>query len=248
MSGQVISRLSFLVLFSWLSCVHADLYRWIDPETGSIKFSSYPPPWYGDAAQERRAPKVEHIPQRKPGTAVETPAPPPAAAAAKPAAGTPETLEQRRKALLAQLLEVLTSPTAASPEEALRGLLAIAEPMREFRSVEAALAQADPAGRAVRHKDLEAFVASLEARRRSMAEDLQKTPPPGPDRPPADVQRVVRLLQAKLVSYGGVIGALQVLDPAGNAARTTELRALEQQLTAAWKAPFDFVKQTGQRP
>jgi len=42
----------------------ADLYRWVDPETGSIKFSSYPPPWHGDPAQERRAPKVEVIPER----------------------------------------------------------------------------------------------------------------------------------------------------------------------------------------
>lgn len=42
----------------------ADLYRWVDPETGSIKFSNYPPPWYGDPATERRAPKVEVIPAR----------------------------------------------------------------------------------------------------------------------------------------------------------------------------------------
>ena len=44
--------------------VAADLYRWVDPETGSIKFSSYPPPWHGDPTQERRAPKVEVIPER----------------------------------------------------------------------------------------------------------------------------------------------------------------------------------------
>jgi hypothetical protein len=42
----------------------ADLYRWVDPDTGSIKFSNYPPPWFGDPAKERRAPKVEVIPER----------------------------------------------------------------------------------------------------------------------------------------------------------------------------------------
>jgi len=42
----------------------ADLYRWVDPATGSVKFSSYPPPWFGDPAQARRAPKVEVIPER----------------------------------------------------------------------------------------------------------------------------------------------------------------------------------------
>jgi hypothetical protein len=240
----VISRLLSLILFSWMSCVHADLYRWIDPETGSVRFSSYPPPWYGDPAQERRAPEVEHIPQRGPGAAPEMPAPA-QGGAAEPAAGTPATLEQRRKALLARILEVLTNPIAAGPEEAMRGLLAIAEPVREYRSVETVLAQADPAGRVARHKEREAFVASLDARRRSMAEDLRKTPPPAASMPPDQAQRVIRQLQAKLVSYGGVIGALKALDPAGDAARTAEMRALEQQLTAAWKAPFDFLKQTG---
>jgi len=42
----------------------ADLYRWVDPETGSIKFSNAPPRWYGDPALERGAPKVEVIPER----------------------------------------------------------------------------------------------------------------------------------------------------------------------------------------
>lgn len=51
-----------LLLFLRAGPAAADLYRWIDPETGSIKYSSYPPPWYGDPAAERRAPKVEVIP------------------------------------------------------------------------------------------------------------------------------------------------------------------------------------------
>ncbi len=41
---------------------HADLYRWIDPQTGSAKFSSTPPPWYGDPEKERGAPAVEVVP------------------------------------------------------------------------------------------------------------------------------------------------------------------------------------------
>jgi len=51
-----------VVLFACINPAAADLYRWVDPETGSIKFSSYPPPWYDDAAAQRRAPKVELIP------------------------------------------------------------------------------------------------------------------------------------------------------------------------------------------
>ena len=83
------------VLIAILLCsghAAADLYRWVDPETGSVKYSSYPPPWYGDEAQERRAPKVEVIPSRSdPVVKPETPGRPlegarKDAAPAKPAA------------------------------------------------------------------------------------------------------------------------------------------------------------------
>jgi hypothetical protein len=43
---------------------HADLYRWIDRQTGSVKFSNTPPPWYGDPEKQRNAPAVELIPYR----------------------------------------------------------------------------------------------------------------------------------------------------------------------------------------
>ena len=47
-------RMRILLLLATLSAVpaHADLYRWVDPQTGSVKFSSYPPPWFGDQARE----------------------------------------------------------------------------------------------------------------------------------------------------------------------------------------------------
>jgi len=33
----------FLALMLFATTAHADLYRWIDPETGSVKFSNVPP-------------------------------------------------------------------------------------------------------------------------------------------------------------------------------------------------------------
>ena len=91
----VLAALAWAAQFSGSAA--ADLYRWVDPETGSVKFSSYPPPWYGDEAKERRAPKVEVIPSRsEPVVKPETPGQPqegarkgdvPANPAAKPAAG-----------------------------------------------------------------------------------------------------------------------------------------------------------------
>ena len=91
--------LLLLLIAGWTAAATADLYRWVDPETGSVKFSSYPPPWYGDEAREPRAPKVEHIPPRGPGAGAQpepvlgAPPKPPvepkpgARAPAKPAAG-----------------------------------------------------------------------------------------------------------------------------------------------------------------
>jgi hypothetical protein len=61
-------QLLFALLLSASFAAHADLYRWIDRETGSVKFSNTPPPWYGDAEKQRGAPAVEVVPYRGPGT------------------------------------------------------------------------------------------------------------------------------------------------------------------------------------
>src|SRR4029078_494827 len=91
-------------------------YRGLPPETGSVKYSSYPPPWYGDEQKEKRAPKVEHIPERKPepGTPVNLPGPTglPGGSAAAPGAqgaarltqGTSlDALDLQRKRLMLEL-------------------------------------------------------------------------------------------------------------------------------------------------
>ncbi|OFZ87230.1 MAG: hypothetical protein A2W21_01775 [Betaproteobacteria bacterium RBG_16_66_20] len=80
----------------------ADLYRWVDPETGSVKFSSYPPPWYGDEAAQRGAPKVEVIPPvRTPPSAAESgsaaPAKPPEAPDKAPKAKPAPAPRERRE-------------------------------------------------------------------------------------------------------------------------------------------------------
>ena len=87
MPKQVMLRFSLLMFFLWASPAHADLYRWVDPETGSVKFSSYPPPWFGDEAKEKRAPKVEHIPPRGPGGSAQP----------EPVIGAPQRPQAERK-------------------------------------------------------------------------------------------------------------------------------------------------------
>jgi hypothetical protein len=65
--------------------VQADMYRWIDREAGSVKFSNTPPPWFGDPEKERHNPRVEVIKYRGPA---EKPEPAPASPAAAPEART----------------------------------------------------------------------------------------------------------------------------------------------------------------
>ena len=73
---------------------HAELYRWVDPQSGSVKFSNLPPPWYGDPEREARSPKVEVI----------SVLPKPAAAPAVPGAvpSTPERAAAQEAAIAAE--------------------------------------------------------------------------------------------------------------------------------------------------
>jgi len=109
----------------------ADLYRWIDPETGAIKYSSYPPPWVGDAERERRLPPVEVLRYTPQGTA-----------------RTPEgdkaiaPLEERRRRLLQELL-ALPERKDRRPDELQRQLQA-------YQQLGYELDRLDPKGAAAR--------------------------------------------------------------------------------------------------
>ena len=121
----------FLVMVSWATTPAADLYRWVDPETGSVKFSSYPPPWYGNPEKERRAPKVDRIPAGK-TEPTEKPEPPAAA------------LETRRKEML-QSMTLLPSS-----QDFNRAGSGIKQQMEALQAVSAELDRLDPKGAAAR--------------------------------------------------------------------------------------------------
>jgi len=63
----------------------AQLYRWVDPATGSVKFSNAPPAW---VREERTGPAVEMIPSLR--AQPTKPEAPPKPVAAKPAAAAPD--------------------------------------------------------------------------------------------------------------------------------------------------------------
>ena len=121
-----------------ISAARADLYRWVDPQTGSVKFSSVPPP-------ESQA-GVEVVPYR--GNA--TPAKP-AAPAGTSAAPAGAGLELRWRELLAEI-------SAAPPGSPL-----LQQRAQEFVAVAAELDQRDPAGAERRHAETQAVLQRLQS-------------------------------------------------------------------------------------
>ncbi|MEO8144433.1 MAG: DUF4124 domain-containing protein [Betaproteobacteria bacterium] len=133
----------------------ADLYRWVDPETGSTKFSSYPPPWYDDPAKQRRAPKVEFIPAGKasPATA-EDPDNPRRPAAGAQAGKVPEELEAQRKAILKQMAALATQTGADRGQ-------ALSRQMESFAALTAQIDKLDPQGAAARNAEVQALLEKV---------------------------------------------------------------------------------------
>ena len=108
---------------------HADLYRWVDPQTGSVKLSNLPPANPATAA--------EVVPYRGPFGAPVQPQP----AAAGSDAGLLATLEARWRLLLAELAALAESKDAARGGEGLRRHL------EAYEAVRSELDRIDPAGR-----------------------------------------------------------------------------------------------------
>lgn len=102
--------------------VHADLYRWVDPQTGSVKFSNYPP-------AEGRPSQV--VPYQAPKLA-------PKDGQGASAADSQESLEARRRALLQSMLDAPSDPRDAGA--------VLQRQAQAYQAVTAELDRVDPAG------------------------------------------------------------------------------------------------------
>jgi len=118
---------------------HADLYRWVDPQTGSVKFSSYPPRWFGDQALEQNAPATEVIAYQTPGATK------PAAPVKPSAAASVLAALESRLAGLAQFFSALPSNQDFS-----RAGSGIQQQLEAYQALRAELDRLDPAGAARR--------------------------------------------------------------------------------------------------
>jgi hypothetical protein len=121
---------------------HADLYRWIDPATGTVKLSSLPP---ADPGIEAEIVRFNAPATPKPAT---TPA-------QKPAAGTsvPE-LEARWHSLLTQL-------SGVSPQEFKQGSDGLRQQLEAFEALRVELDRLDPAGTARRKAETATMLERL---------------------------------------------------------------------------------------
>ncbi len=118
---------------------HADLYRWVDPDSGSVKFSTLPP-----ADPQLRA---ELVPYRGP--------PKPAASAT--ASDSLTALEARWRAMVLQL-------AARSAQDIGRDRGALRAELEAYESLRAQLDRADPAGAPRRAAETGALVERLRQR------------------------------------------------------------------------------------
>jgi len=135
-----------LLLVALPLSAHADLYRWIDPATGSVKYSSLPP------SDPRIEPEVVRY------NAPPPPPPKPAPVIVVPQSNTAE-LETRWRGLAAQVASI-------PPQELRSGSERVREQLQALQAVRTELDRLDPGGAARRNTEMAAM----------MQRSLTKTP------------------------------------------------------------------------
>jgi hypothetical protein len=138
-------KLVFLLLGLAAFPARADLYRWIDPETGSVKYSSVPP-------HDSRV-NAGVVPFKAP------PAPPPVASpgttgVAPPQAGALAALEARWSGVLSQLSEL-------TPQDFRRAGDGLRQQLEAYGALSAELDRLDPAGSERRRTQSEGMLERL---------------------------------------------------------------------------------------
>lgn len=145
-----------LVLLCFAAAAQAELYRWIDPETGSVKFSSLPP---YDARVRAEVitlpvPAQRSAPKPKPPAGQAAGASPPSAAS--PSADAPVSGLQSRFADLFRQLSGVGSQDFARGSEGLR------QHVEAYEAVRAELDRLDPAGAERRRKESTGLLERLQ--------------------------------------------------------------------------------------
>lgn len=138
---------AFWLLVLVPALAHAELYRWVDPDTGSVKFSSTPP-------TDARV-KAESVPYGR--GAPPAKAPKPSASATKPAAEPAAALAS----VEAQWRQALSQLEHANPEELRRNPELLRHYVEIYDATRTALDRLDPGGTARRQAEASAALARL---------------------------------------------------------------------------------------
>lgn len=125
---------------------HADLYRWIDPASGSVKYSSQPP---SDPGIEADVLRYNAPPPPKPAPA--KPVPPKPAAAAPVTSAAVAELEAHWRSLAAQLMALPLDELKSGSERA-------RQQMQALEAARAELDRLDPGGTSRRSAEMVAMM------------------------------------------------------------------------------------------
>jgi hypothetical protein len=143
----------------------ADLYRWVEPQSGSVKYANSPPPWFGDPEREHRYPAVEVIRYQPVPSAAET-----KPAAEKAGSSTLAVLETRFASLLQFFQSLPRSPDFERTGAALQ------QQAEMYKAVSAELDRIDPSG-AARRRAAAQEVGILDQLRAGLEAQFNAKPP-----------------------------------------------------------------------
>jgi hypothetical protein len=229
---RIVVALAVLISL-WAIPAAADLYRWVDPETGSVKFSSYAPPWFGDAAKQKRAPKVEVIPAGKPATAFEPALDADRDRAAPLDAEAPRG--DRRGALLKQLAQRVGALVAAAPDATERAFVEISETLQQLEQLEKQEKPSNAKMEAARLEEKWQLAAPLEAHRLALSQQISGLRPPPAGSSPEGIASAWRGTQLQVSALEWTNEALNAIDPRKVNARHFEMRALTEKIADMWE-------------
>ena len=226
-------RFAVAVLISlWLAPAQADLYRWVDPQTGAVKFSSYPPPWFNDPAQQGRAPKVEVIAPSKmaPAFSTETEGEP-----------APKDTERNvgRDALMKQAAQRVVTLASSPPEAMSQSYAELAESLKQLERMDRQQKSSNPGDESVRLEEKAKLAGPLELRRSNLLQQISAQGPPPPGSPADRIESAWAATQRSLAALGFVDGAIIALDPRKANSRHFEMNALIDKVIAQWEPYLD---------
>ncbi len=210
----------------------ADLYRWVDPESGSVKFSSYPPPWYGKEQSAPRAPKVEVIAPMK-----SAPAFAPEAEADRAPAAKPGNRSEPRDALFKRVSQRIAAFVSSPPDGAAKTYAELLEPLQDLEQMEKQARFPNPGEQTLFLEEKYGLAAPLESHRQALMQQLADLRPPPPGAAPEAAENLWRGTQLRMAVLEWTNELLNTLDPRKVNARHFEMRAMAEKVATIW-APF----------